>query len=156
MVLSIDTFPSGGDWICDPWMGGWEIKWFLVSPENDGPGDATGGQSRIIRIVPAWSSRVVSLLSVWWQCTLYVWGLKLGTVSPEPGIGLEWPGSCPLCPRFVPNLGLCCFLRGESWKFQAPAVTHVSISPIACPLKSARPRPGTVFFGGSLFWKDSS
>lgn len=38
------------------------------------------------------------------------------------------------------------FLRGKSWKFQAPAVTHVSILPIARPLKPIRPSPGTVLW----------
>lgn len=38
------------------------------------------------------------------------------------------------------------FLRGKSWKFQAPAVTHVSTLPIARPLKPIRPSPGTVLW----------
>lgn len=46
---------------------------------------------------------------------------------------------------FAPDLVLFFFcLRGKSWKFQAPAVIHVSPLLTAYALTSIRPRPSTI------------
>lgn len=127
-------------------MERWEFKWFLVSPENDGPGEPTGRESRILkscyRLVRWGWGQSAHICDGIAQFMSRDWSSGL---SPKPGIGLEWPDSIH-CVLFVPNLGICCFLRGKSWKFQAPAVTHVSTWPLACPLKSVRPSPGTILW----------
>lgn len=123
---------------------------FPVCPRNVDPGDSVGREFRIIRIVSAWSGRVVTFPSLsWWESAFYIWRLNSGlwVQSQELVCGMTWTLTTMYCLWLIWDFVV--FLRGESWKFQAPAVTYVSILPIACPLKSIRPSQG-LFFGVSF------
>lgn len=61
-------------------------NWFPVSPGSIEPDDSFGREFRIIKIVSAWSGRVVTLLTLVMGKHSLRRGLTLGAVSPEPGI----------------------------------------------------------------------
>jgi hypothetical protein len=90
-----------------------------------------------MKTVLAWSGRVVSQL-------MFVMGKKL--TFRNLNSGNRWDLKTVHNELFVPNLVLFYFLRGKSWKFQAPVVTHVSKLLKACPLKPIRPSLDTVLW----------
>lgn len=111
------TLPLGeAEFVTLEWAGE-RSNWFPVSLGNVDPDDSIGREFRIIKIVSAWSERVVILLTfVMGKHSFYIWGLKLGAVSPEPGISLGNDLKADHYVLFVINLGLCCFLKGKIMK----------------------------------------
>lgn len=75
---------------------------------------------------------------------VYTWGFQLRALCSEPGIHVTWELSQVELFRLILYFSFC--LRGKSWKFQAPAVIHVSPFLTAYALTSIRPRPGTIFW----------